>query len=85
MLLADTLYASSGFVSVISIDTATHVWLLGGRTWGVRKSGMTQDNKNGSTAVNLYLYTALLASKQFVVVLARLTEARRRRPQPPDR
>jgi hypothetical protein len=34
-----------------------------------------QDNKNGSTAVNLYLYTALLASKQFVVVLARLTEA----------
>jgi hypothetical protein len=41
MLLADTLYASSGFVSVISIDTATHVWLLGGRTWGVRKSGKT--------------------------------------------
>lgn len=25
--------------------------------------------------MNLYLYTALLASKQFVVVLARLTEA----------
>lgn len=41
MLLADTLYASSGFVSVISIDTETHVWLLGGRTWGVRKSGKT--------------------------------------------